>query len=248
MDATTTGSAPDTRSRESEARRVTGSRAVPVEVLVEEARRAADVLERHALPTPASDLGPAHEGLASADPCLTPALADELRALCTRVEGSTRRVLTPFSPGIVAEGRQCLVEALAIMRARARHCPSLGKALETHRRVHVRPRAATTVRDALTSLVAILTTHPDAGPGLLPVITARRDALAGEIAARATLRDQHEKFPSARMLAMGRIATLLAKIRAAARHVLAQHPSLRLEVTSEYQRRVKRERRARGAR
>lgn len=248
MDATTTGSAPDTRSTESEARRVTGSRAVPVEVLVEEARRAADVLERHAFPRPATDEGPAHEGLASADPSLTPALADEIHALCTRIESSTRRRLTPFSPGVVDEGRRCLIEALAVMRARARQCPSLGKALETHRRVHVRPRAATTVRDALTSLVTILSTHPDAVPGLLPAVTARRDALALEISARVTLRDQHEKLPSARMLAMGRIATLLSRIRAAARRVFAQHPSLRLEVTSEYQRRVKRERRARGGR
>ncbi|MFO0640804.1 MAG: hypothetical protein U0183_16405 [Polyangiaceae bacterium] len=250
MDATTRGSTPDTRcargTEDEGAWPLTGARAVPVEVLLEEARRAADVLERHALPSPPTDEHPAHAGLTSADPYLTADLAEEIRALCTLVEGSTRRALPPFSPGIVTDGRRCLGEATAILRARARRCRALDAALEAHRRMHVRPRAATTVRDALTSLLAIFRAHPDVDATLHSKVEAKRDALDRELSARSTLRELHAKSPSERMLAMGRIATLLARLRAAARVVFAGHPSLRRQVTSEYQRRVKRERRAQG--
>lgn len=224
---------------------------VPIDVLLDEARAAADVLDAHS--GPISDEGDlaGHRGLASVDEGLGPPLASELRGLASVIEVGSRRSIFTFSPGLVDRARREVVAALRIIASVRSPSGRFTKEASALRRDHRAARSASALLVALVALASFVrrTGRLEGAPLLAPVdagsISAVRTVLAREIEARARLLEERRAAPGARATTLARICEILRRVRAAAPIVFANRPDLARRVTSTYQRQTRARRRAR---
>lgn len=224
---------------------------VPIDVLLDEARAAADVIDAHAGPCQADGDLPGHRGLASVDDGLVPSLAAELRGLADAVEAGGRRPIFAFTPGLVDRARREVVAALRVVAGVRSPSGRFTKEASALRRAHRAARSASALLAALVALASFVrrTQRLEGAEILAHVDTDSiafvRAALAREIEARARLLEERRAAPGARAQTLARICEILRRVRAAAPIVFANRPELARRVSSTYQRQTRARRRAR---
>ncbi|MBK8213003.1 MAG: hypothetical protein IPK71_04570 [Myxococcales bacterium] len=224
---------------------------VPIDVLLDEARAAADVLDAHSEPSPGDGDAPGHRGLASVDPELGPSLAAELRRLAGVIEVGSRRAVFRFSPGLVSRARREVVAALRVIHGARTPSPRFAREAAALRKAHRAARSAGTLLEALVALetFARRTQRLEGVEALGGIdseaMSAVRVALAREVEARARLLEERRSTPGARATTLSRICEILRRVRVAAPIVFVNRPDLARRVTSTYQRQSRARRRAR---
>ncbi|MFO0642363.1 MAG: hypothetical protein U0183_24255 [Polyangiaceae bacterium] len=223
---------------------------VPISVLLDEARAAADVLDAHSEPSPGDGDAPGHRGLASVDPELGPSLAAELRRLAGIIEVGSRRANFTFSTGLVSHARREVVAAFRVIDGARAPSPRFSRDATALRRAHRAARSASALLEALDALESFVgRIRRLEGGGALGGIDFQsmgvvRAALAREIEARTRTLQERRSTPGARATTLARICEILRSVRAAAPIVFVNRPDLARRVTSTYQRQSRARRRA----
>jgi hypothetical protein len=223
---------------------------VPIDVLLDEARAAADVLDAHAGPCQADGDLPGHRGLTSVDESLVPSLAAELRGLAGVIEAGGRRPIFAFTPGLVDRARREVVAALRIIAAVRSPSGRFTKEASALRKDHRAARSASALLKALVALetFARRTQRLEGAEALGGIdsgaMSVVRAALAREVEARARTLNERKSIPGARATTLSRICEILRRVRLAAPIVFVNRPDLARRVTSTYQRQSRARRRA----
>lgn len=224
---------------------------VPIDVLLDEARAVADVLDAHSEPSPGDGDAPAHRGLASVDAALVPSLAEELRRLAGIVEVGSRRAVFTFSRGLVSHARREVVAAFRVIDGAGAPSARFSNEATALRKAHRSARSATALLSALVALESFVrrTQRLEGGDALGGIDSEAmgvvRAALAREVEARMRLLEERRSTPGARATALSRICEILRRVRVAAPIVFVNRPDLARRVTSTYQRQTRARRRAR---